>query len=233
MTPSASRAGSATPALLELHLQRRLGAWPPQAAIEVVEDQGRVSTGWDGQPHPFLGVGSSDGLVLSVAPGKGRQVEAAVAGLPVGGAAFLDALTHVVGERDRPVVQTVFRWCTDPAPLDDVGVWLDRDDPTVPDWLRPFSGRVLVARDAGGNVLSGVGVKRHDSIGHELAVVTTSAARGRGLAAALVAQAARSILSQDALPTYLHLATNTASAHVAERAGFEDTGWIGLALQDR
>jgi len=74
MTPSAGRAGSATPALLELHLKRWLGAWPPQAAIEVVEDQGRVSTGWDGQPHPFLGVGSSDGLVLSVTPGEGRQV---------------------------------------------------------------------------------------------------------------------------------------------------------------
>jgi len=138
-----------------------------------------------------------------------------------------------VGERDRPVVQTVFRWCTDPTPLDDVGVWLDRDDPAVPDRLRTFSGRVLVARDAGGNVVSGVGVKRHDSIGHELAVVTTPAARGRGLAAGLVAQAARSILSQNAIPTYLHLATNTASAHVAELAGFKDTGWIGLALQDR
>jgi len=61
--------------------------------------------------------------------------------------------------------------------------------------LHPFSGRVLVARDAGGDAVSGVGVKRHDSIGHELAVVTTPAARGRGLAVALVAQAARSILS--------------------------------------
>jgi len=143
-------------------------------------------------------------------------VQAAVAGLPIGGAVFLDALTHVVGERGRPVVQTVFRWCTDPTPSDDVGVWLARDDPAVPDWLHPFSGRVLVARDDGGGVVvSGVGVKRHDSIGHEMAVVTTLAARGRGLAAALVAQAARSILSRDALPTYLHLATNTASAHVA------------------
>jgi len=138
-----------------------------------------------------------------------------------------------VGDRDRPVVQTVFRWCTDPTPSDDVGVWLDRGDPAVPDWLHPFGGRVLVDRDAGGNVVSGVGVKRHDSIGHELAVVTTPAARGRGLAAALVAQAARSILSQDGLPIYLHLATNAASAHVAESAGFMDTGWIGLALQDK
>jgi len=79
----------------------------------------------------------------------------------------------VVGGRGRPVVQTVFRWCTDTTPSDDVGVWLAQDDPAVPDWLHPFSGRVLVARDDGGGVVSGVGVKRHDSIGHEMAVVTT------------------------------------------------------------
>lgn len=84
MIPSASRAGSATPALLELHLERWLGAWPPRTLVEVVEDQRRISAGWDGQPHPFLGVGSSDGLVLSVAPGKGRQVEAAAPGSPSG-----------------------------------------------------------------------------------------------------------------------------------------------------
>jgi len=87
MRPSASRVGSATPALLELHLERWLGAWPPRPPVEVVEDKRRLSAGWDGQPQPFLGVGSSDGLVLSEAPGKGRQMEAAVAGLPVGGAA--------------------------------------------------------------------------------------------------------------------------------------------------
>lgn len=84
MTPASRRTGSASPALLELHLQRWLGAWPPRTPVEVVEDQGRLSDGWDGQPHPFLGVGSSDGLVLSVAPGKGRQVKAAAPGSPSG-----------------------------------------------------------------------------------------------------------------------------------------------------
>lgn len=132
MRPSAGRAVSATPALLELHLERWLGAWPPRAPVEVVEGSGRVSAGWDGQPHPFLGVGSSDGLVLSVAPGKGRHVEAAVAGLPIGGAVFLDALTHVAGERGMPVVQTVFRWCTDPTPSDDVGSGSTETTPRFP-----------------------------------------------------------------------------------------------------
>jgi len=77
-------------------------------------------------------VGSSDGLVLPV-DRQGRADRAGGAGLPVEEAVFLDALTYVVGQPERPVVQTVFRWCTDPTPSDDVGVWLDRRDPAVPD----------------------------------------------------------------------------------------------------
>ncbi|MGI8700684.1 MAG: GNAT family N-acetyltransferase [Nocardioidaceae bacterium] len=223
---------SAGPTLLGRHLRSWLGTWPATSAVEIVESECRCRPGWNGELHPLVGVGSPDGLVISVAPGNASKVTAAIAGLAVGGKAFLDALSGAVGD-DRFAVRTVFRWCTDPASSDEVGVWLDRDDSAVPDWLRPFNGRVLVARDAGGDVVSGVGLKRHDRFGHELAVVTTARARGRGLAALLVAQAARNVLAAGALPTYLHLATNTASARVAASAGFADVGWIGLALQDR
>jgi hypothetical protein len=41
------------------------------------------------------------------------------------------------------------------------------------------------------------------------------------------------VLASGAVPTYLHLAANTVSARVADRAGFPDTGWSGFALQDR
>ena len=223
---------SAGPALLGRHLRSWLGTWPATSPVDVVESEGRRRPGWDGQPHPLVGVGGPGGLVLSVAPGNAAKVAAAIAGLAVGGTAFMEAVSSAVGECDRPVVRTAFRWCTDPVPSDDIGVWLDRDDPAVPDWLRPFNGRVLVARGVDGDVVSGVGLKRHDRFGHELAVVTTARARGRGLAARLVAQTARSVLAAGALPTYLHLAANSASAHVAERAGFADAGWIGFTLQD-
>ena len=75
------------------------------------------------------------------------------------------------------------------VPLDDrradlprIGQWLPAAHPDVPEWLRPFSGDVLVATDAQGRHLAGVGIKRHDHLVHELSVGTAPEARGRGLA---------------------------------------------------
>ena len=56
--------------------------------------------------------------------------------------------------------------------------------------------------------------------------------RGRGLARRLVAQAARSLLDRDVVPTYLHDAANVASARVAAAAGLPDLGWTALGLAD-
>ena len=77
---------------------------------------------------------------------------------------------------------------------------------------------------------AGVGRKQHDAHGHELAVVTEEAHQGRGLAAALVTQAARRVLADGAVPTYLHAPTNHASAATAVRCGFPDEGWSVLGL---
>ncbi|MFD0747996.1 GNAT family N-acetyltransferase [Phytohabitans flavus] len=85
---------------------------------------------------------------------------------------------------------------------------------------------MLIARDPDtGEYLAGVGIKRHDAHGNELSVGTEAAARGRGLARRLVAQAARRVLDEGAVPTYLHALDNNASAKVAEAAGFPDRGW--------
>ncbi|MFD0823122.1 GNAT family N-acetyltransferase, partial [Micromonospora zhanjiangensis] len=73
-------------------------------------------------------------------------------------------------------------------------------------------------------------VKRHDRYGRELAVGTDPAAEGRGLARRLVAQAARRVLDEGAVPTYLHAPDNVASARVAEAAGFADRGWSMYGL---
>ena len=91
---------------------------------------------------------------------------------------------------------------------------------------------MLVARDEAGRHLAGVGVKRHDGPGQELAVVTEPAAAGRGLARRLVAQAARRVLDEGAVPTYLHATGNAASARVATAAGFADEGWSAYLLVD-
>jgi predicted GNAT family acetyltransferase len=81
--------------------------------------------------------------------------------------------------------------------------------------------------------VAGVGIKQHDRFGRELAVVTEPAARGRGLARRLVAQAARRVLDEGAIPTYLHAPDNVASARVAEASGFPDRGWHVLGFFPR
>lgn len=145
----------------------------------------------------------------------------------------LDALgagiAGVLGQPGSRFGRGAFRWSHAPTPGHDLGTWVDRHDERVPPWLHPFNGDVLVAL-VEGVVAAGVGRKCHDRYGHELAVVTEEGFQGRGLAAALVAQAARRVLDDGAVPTYLHAPGNVASAATAARAGFPDEGWQVLGL---
>ncbi len=174
----------------------------------------------------MVGVVTAGGdAVVGVAPEHHPAVAGFVDGGP--GGASLDALVRAMPRllgRAGVSGLGVFRWSTTPAPLPDAGVWVASDDPRVPPWLRPFGGEVLVVLD-GDTYVAGVGVKRHDEAGHELAVGTEEAARGRGLARRLVAQAARRVLDEGAVPTYLHAPDNVASAKAADAAGFPDRGW--------
>jgi len=82
-----------------------------------------------------------------------------------------------------------------------------------------------VAFDDAGEYAAGVGRKRHDDFGQELAVATEPAHRRRGLARSLVAQAAKRVYDEGAIATYLHRPDNEGSAAVAVAAGFPDLGW--------
>jgi predicted GNAT family acetyltransferase len=84
--------------------------------------------------------------------------------------------------------------------------------------------------DSGGGYVAGVGLKRHDGFVHEIAVGTDEAARGKGLARRLVAQAARELLARGVTPTYMHDPANLASARVADAAGFPDRVWTALGF---
>jgi GNAT superfamily N-acetyltransferase len=221
--------------LLVEHLSRWLGRWPAAGGLDIIGSPARNRPGWDGKMHPAMGVASPAGGVLSVPPEHAATVAEQYA-KDEDLAALGPRIPALVGFPGRDWFTAVYRWTTQPTPFPDAGVWVPADDAEVPDWLRPFGGDVLVARDAeSGEHLAGVGVKRHDAYGHELAVVTAPGARGRGLARRLVAQAARRVLDEGAVPTYMHDPGNHASAAVAEAAGFRDPGWLafGATTRDR
>lgn len=212
------------------HLVTWLGQWPPGQPLAVVGSSRREEPGWDGRIHPAIGVSGPAGGVLSVSPAWTATVRRLARDTPD---RLLTDLPAAVGFPERGTYDAVFRWTVRPAPLPDAGEWLPADDPRVPDWLRPFGGEVLMARDPDTDgYLAGVGVKRHDQYGHELSVGTAPAARGRGLARRLVAQAARRVLDEGSVPTYLHATTNVASARVADAAGLPDRGWTSFGIAE-
>lgn len=206
-----------------------LGGWPPARPVLVVPDPRAGAPGWDGGPRSVSGAVDPEGrCVVRVPPAVADRLSRPVPDV----ATLLAALPAAVGVPGTAGTGAL-RWARDvpgPERSPDVGVWLpaplaDAGDPRVPAWLRPFGGEVLVALDDDGRHLAGVGLKRHDDVLWEVAVVTDERARGQGLARRLVAQAARSVQEQGRGLLYLHAPDNEASARVARASGFPDTGW--------
>jgi GNAT superfamily N-acetyltransferase len=217
----------AVAARLTAHLESWLGRWPPPGpGLHVVGSAQRSRPGWDGRVRGVVGVMTPDGGILSVPP----ESEAAVRALGVEPDALIRGVPAALSRPGAVLGRGAFRWSEEPADLADAGEWVARSDPRVPEWLRPFNGDVLVAWDEDGSYAAGVGRKQHDAHGHELSVGTDEHLRGRGLARRLVAQAARRVIADGAVPTYLHAFDNTASARVADAAGFPDRGWQVLEL---
>jgi RimJ/RimL family protein N-acetyltransferase len=223
----------ALPEGLVAHLTGWAGGWPPAVPATVTGSSRNAAPGWDGRIHAVTGVVDPlGGAAIGVPPDYEAAARAASlhAGRDLVG--LLRALPAVL-DRPKQVIYTgTFRWTTTPTAFEDAGEWVDVDDPVVPDWLHPFGGHVLIARDDDGRYLAGVGIKRHDAHGQELSVGTEPVARGQGLARRLVSKAARTLLDEGIVPTYLHDPANVASAHVAEAAGFLDLGWRVLGMFD-
>jgi GNAT superfamily N-acetyltransferase len=187
--------------------------------------------GWDGRPQLVTGMADPAGrTVVAVPPAVATALLARHRGLR--DARSFALLPGLLGKAGHAVERVAFRWTEAPAALPDAGVWVDTASPRLPGWLRPFGGQALVVFDDHGQYLAGVGIKRHDELGHEISVGTEPQARGQGLARRLVAQAARRILDQGRIPTYLHTFDNGASSRVAAAAGFPDLGWSALMLSD-
>lgn len=210
---------------LTQHLRAWVGEWPPPApGVTVVGDPARERPTWDGAVRRLQGVSDGVATVIAVSPAVVADVRRVI-GTDLTDPDLGGRLAPLLGMRSAVLGTGVFRYTHLPAPLDGAGVPMAPDDQRMPAWLRPFNGPVLVAVDARGQYVGGLGTKVHDPHGHEIAIVTTSRARGRGLGRRLVVTAARRILAAGAVPTYLHDPANTASARVADSAGFPDRGW--------
>ncbi len=198
--------------------------------MNVVASPGGAAPGWDGKPRWATGAVDPDGnAVIGVPPSVADELVD-----PIDTVVELRAAVPAAIGRSGVLGLGALRWAVNvpgPDELPDVGVWLpatladDPDDARVDSWLAPFGGDVLVALDDDGQYVGGVGLKHHDDLGREIAVVTAEAAQGRGIARRLVAQAARQVLAEGMAVTYLHAHDNVASAHVARASGFPDTGW--------
>jgi GNAT superfamily N-acetyltransferase len=204
-----------------------LGDWPGKDGLTVVGTPKRLEPGWDGKVHEIVGVAAGDGGVLSVPP----DAEAIVRETVHSWDEMRTRLPEAMGRPGARVYAGKFRWTTEPADLPDAGEWVSYEDPRVPEWLKPFGGKALIAFGDDGAYAAGVGIKRHNPAGMEISVGTDEAHRGKGLASCLVAQAARWILAEGAVPIYLHDPANTGSDKTALRAGFPDEGWkiVGMA----
>jgi hypothetical protein len=142
----------ALPESLVGHLTSWTGGWPPAIPATVTGNPRNALPGWDGRIHPLNGVVDPAGRALIGVP---PEYEAAAMDAAARAGRDLDGLLWVLpGVLDRPdhgVYAGTFRWTTAPAQMADAGEWIDADDPLVPDWLRPFGGQVLIARDADGS----------------------------------------------------------------------------------
>jgi GNAT superfamily N-acetyltransferase len=227
---SASMWGMAVdvPQRLINHLETWLGAWPTQDVdgVTVVGSDQRIMPGWDTIVHQIVGVATPSSAVLSVPTGMETDLQKVVGTGSLTG--DLDALNHALPEVmgfAGHLGAGLFRYSMNPTDTPDAGEWIATTDVRVPPWLTPFNGDVLIAWDDEGRYGGGVGRKQHDRFGHELSVGTEESLRGRGIGRRLVATAARRVLDDGAIPTYLHAPDNYASAKVADAAGFPDIGW--------
>ncbi len=214
-------------------LKEYLGDWiESEGKISIIASPIRDLKGWDGSIRPVVGVVNQSGAgVLSLAPNLAEKVIDALGNDRV----TKEEIASVAKVLEGREFFGVFRWSNQITSFDDIGEWIDATDPIVPEWLKPFGHKVLMAFDESGNYIGGVGIKHHLDHGREIAVVVEERAAGKQVARRLVSKAARHILNEGNIPIYLHAETNVASAKVAEAVGFNDLGWkiIGMSFESQ
>ena len=208
-----------------------LGSWPPAVPVHVVVDPEPDRLAWDGGPRRVTGVADPEGRAPGAGAAGGRRPAARAARGPRGAArrAARGRRPSRHGGCGRAAVGT--GTCPTPGRCPTRGSGCRRRSPAratrgCPPWLRPFGGEVLVALDEPRTATSPAWASSGTPPDLcESPSSPPSAARGRGLARRLVAQAARAVTAAGCAVLYLHAPDNEASARTARGSGFPDTGW--------
>jgi GNAT superfamily N-acetyltransferase len=183
-------------------------------------------------PHPSLAARAltrGGGVVVAVVPEWGELLRERLHG-PASVLPGLDAVAAVAGGRRYSWVART--GVAIPPPEVEVIV-LDATDPHLPDWvIGHFTGEAWVVLGEDGQVLSTAVLKRYDDRLREISVGTSEAARGKGLAKAVVAAAARAVLAEGRAVLYNHDPDNRASARVAEWVGLHELGRFHVVVSD-
>ena len=192
---------------------------------------GQVAVDEAAQPGmPVRALERGGGAVVAVDPAWSRRLAQQLDG-PASLGAALDAVAAAAGARH-------FSWIARtgvaiPAPSVEVTV-LEATDPRLPEWvLGHFTGEAWVVLDDDGRVLSTAVLKRYDDRLREISVGTADEARGRGLAKAVTAAAARAVLAEGRAVLYNHDGENHTSARVAESVGLHEFGRCHAVVIDQ
>ena len=192
---------------------------------------GRVAVAEAAHPGmPVRALERGGGAVVAVSPAWSRRVGEHLDGPETLGAALDAVAGDGGGQHYSWVVRT---GVAIPEPSAEVTV-LDATDPRLPDWVvGHFTGEAWVVLGDDGQVLSTAVLKRYDDRLREISVGTAEEARGRGLAKAVTAAAARAVLAEGRAVLYNHDAENHTSARVAEAVGLHEFGRCHAVVTDQ
>jgi hypothetical protein len=177
---------------------------------------------------PVRALQRGGGAVVGVAPAWSRRLRERLDG-PASLGPALEAVAGAAGGQHWSWVART--GVAIPAPSAEIAV-LDATDPRLPEWVvGHFSGEAWVVLGDDGQVLATAVLKRYDDRLREISVGTAEAARGRGLAKAVTAAAARAVLAEGRAVLYNHDPENHASARVAEAVGLHEFGRCHAVVQ--
>jgi hypothetical protein len=192
---------------------------------------GRVAVAETAHPGmPARALVRGGGAVVGVAPSFGALLRRGLDG-PGSVDRALEAVAEAAaGQHYSWVART---GVAIPPPSAEVTV-IDTGDPRLPEWvIGHFIGEAWVVLGDDGQVLSTAVLKRYDDRLREISVGTSEAARGRGLAKAVTAAAARAVLAEGRAVLYNHDPENHTSARVAEAVGLHEFGRCHAVVIDR